>query len=181
MTGQIEDTVIWKKKKYDLLGYEGDEEFPLFTPNQYGMNPRPLHTACWRGFYCTYKIVRNSLYLDALCVGDADAHYPPINDVTPNLKGTVGYYADINLPIPYTGILRIGADFHQEQYIHMGFQKPSAYGIVWDLNCTGGKIIDSRDISDEVKKIEGQYHQSYQGFDVIKRIDDSFSRDLELR
>lgn len=182
MTAQIEDIIIWKRKKYDLLGYEGEvEELEIFTPRQFGMNPQSLHTACYRGFYCGYKIVRNFLYLDSLCVKDRHDHYPLINEVEATIEEGTGYYSELNYPIKYTGILRIGKDFHNEHYIHMGFQKPSAYGVVWDLKLTDGKITGRKDISDEVKKIEGRYRSEYSSLDISERIDDPFRRDLELR
>ena len=185
MTGQIPDTITWKRKKFELLGYEGEEKgCELFNPGQYGMNPQPLHTACWRGFFCGYKIVRNFLYLDTLCVSDGNGCYPPINGVEVNPDGREGpHYSKINLLIPYTGLMRIGADFHWEQYVHMGFQKPSAYGIVWDLAFTDGKITGMKDISEEVKRIEGEYHDGYNKFDseLISKIDDAFKRDMNLR
>ena len=183
MTGQIPDTVIWKKKKYDLLGYEGEEnDVELFDPKIFGLSPQVMHTACYRGFYCTYKIVRNVLYLDILCVNDGHDTYPTINgiDVSPG-RYDAYEYLHLNLPIQYSGLLRIGADFHSEKYIHMGFQKPSAYGIVWDLELSDGKIVGKKDISEKVKDIEGQYHDNYFQHELIDSINDAFKRDMNLR
>lgn len=180
MTGQIPDTIIWKRKEYDLLGYEGEEE-ELFTPEQFGMNPKSINTACWRGFNCEYKIVRNFLYLDTVSITDENDYYPPINGVKATVSPCEGYYSDLSYPVKYTGTLRIGKDFHLEHYVHMGFQKPSAYGVVWDLTLNEGKVTEKKDISEEVKKIEGQYHNEYPDRDIIDRIDDSFKRDLQLK
>lgn len=183
MTSQIPDILIWKRKKFELLGYQREDEgYELFNPEKLGMSPQMMHTACYRGFYCGFRIVKNFLYLDTLCVYDGNGYYPAINgvEVTPGGRNA-SEYANINLLIPYTGLMRIGADFHEEHYIHMGFQKPSAYGIVWDLEFSEGKLIDMKDISEEVKKIEGQYHDTYHNHDIIERIDDSFKRDMELR
>ncbi|MEM4721362.1 MAG: hypothetical protein QXT73_04810 [Candidatus Methanomethylicaceae archaeon] len=35
--------------------------------------------------------------------------------------------------VPFIGKLRLAKDFIQELYVHMGFQKPSAYQTVLDL------------------------------------------------
>ena len=183
MTAQISDSIIWKRKRYELLGYDGDEEnSTLFHPEKYGLSPKMMHTTCYRGYYCTYKIIRNSLFLDTLCVNDGSNNYPDINGITVNQDGTESpEYANIKLFIPFTGVLRIGADFKWEHYVHMGFQKPSAFGIVWDLKFGDGKISEIVDISEEVEKIEGQYQKEYFNRDIIDRIGDSFKRDLLLR
>ncbi len=55
MTAQIPDCIIWKKKQYKILGFDGDEEESLlFNPVEYGFSPMVMHTACYRGYYCTY-------------------------------------------------------------------------------------------------------------------------------
>jgi hypothetical protein len=183
MTGQIHDSVVWKKKRYALLGFDGEEdELPLFNPKDLGFNPIWVRTSCWRGYYCTYKIVRYGFFLDQLCINDGQENYPPVNGVEAGSSNDYGrVYKKILLPIPFTGVLRIGADFKSEYYVHMGFQKPSAFGIVWDLIFRDGKMTDTKDISVEVNEIEGNYHDEYRGRDLIDRIDDSFKRDLQLR
>ena len=141
-----------------------------------------MHTACYRGYYCIYKIVRNGLYLDQLCIKDGHNKYPLINGIEAGPDNNDGrVYEKIDLPILYTGVLRIGADFKSEYYIHMGFQKPSAYGIVWDLTFMDGKMTDMKDISAQVREIEGRYHSEYRNRDFIDQIDNPFKRDLQLR
>lgn len=183
MTAQIPDTVICKRKKFDLLGYEGeDDDEKLFDPSDYGFSPQALHTACWRGYFCGYKISGKLLYLDTLCINDGNDYYPSINGVEVSSEESGGpNYSNINLLIPYTGLMRIGADFHWEHYVHMGFQKPSAYGIVWDIEFSEGKIIDTKDISEKVKEIRGEYHDGYNKRELIDGIYDAFKRDMVLR
>jgi hypothetical protein len=183
MTAQIPDTVIWNTKTYELIGFEGyDDEIGLFNPETYGLSPQMMHTACYRGFYCAYKIVEDALYLDTLCVNDGRGHYPKIHGIeaTPG-RYDAFEYAGLQIHIPYTGLLRIGTDFKRDHYVHMGFQKPSAYGTVWDLELLHGKVVGMKDISEEVKKIEGKYHDEYRTRDIIDGIHVSFKRDLELR
>lgn len=183
MTSQIPDTIIWKTKEYDILGFENtDDETGLFDPKMYGLSPCMMHTACYRGFYCTYAIVDNTLYLDTLCVNDKNGHYPPIHGVDAVPRQYDGFvYEGLHINIPYTGVLRIGTDFRPEHYVHMGFQKPSAYGKVWDMECLHGRVVGMKDISEDVQRIEGKYHDEYWHRDIIEQIHDPFKRDLELR
>jgi hypothetical protein len=63
MTSQIPDTFLYKGEKYELVGLSGEG---LIIPQDYGMQPQMLETACYRGFYSTYEItpeqfaIRNS-------------------------------------------------------------------------------------------------------------------------
>ncbi len=117
-----------------------------------------------------------------MCINDGHNRYPLINGIDAGPDNNDGrVYERIDLPILYTGVLRIGADFKSEYYIHMGFQKPSAHGIVWDLTFMDGKTTDMEDISAQVSEIEGRYHTEYRNRDVIDQIDDPFKRDLQLR
>ncbi len=183
MTAQIPDMIIWKEEKYEILGYEGGEKgIELFNPKKFGLSPQFIHTACGRGFYCTYKIVSDVLYLDTLCVKDEHGNYPTINGIDASPGEDFAYeYRHINLPIQYSGLIRIGTDFLREYYVHMGFQKPSAYGIVWDIEFSEGKIIDTKDISEKVKEIRGEYHDGYHKRALIDGIYDAFKRDMVLR
>ena len=82
MASQIPDRIIWKTNAYEILGFENaDDETGLFDPKMYGLSPCMMHTACYRGFYCTYAIVDDTLYLDSLCVNDENGHYPPIHGI----------------------------------------------------------------------------------------------------
>lgn len=53
MTAQIPDTFIFNGEEYSLIGMKGGD---LISPEQFGMLPGMLHTACYRGFYATYEL-----------------------------------------------------------------------------------------------------------------------------
>lgn len=179
MTGQIPDTVVWKQKKYDLIGYDGGA---LFDPLLYEMQPSPLHTACWRGFFCKYKIIRNRLYLENLNISTEDNNYSPVNSAMPKKSRDAGVvYSKIRLFIPFTGNIRIGTEFQLKFYVHMGFQKPSAYGTVWDLAFFEGKMTGNSDISEQAREIEGEYKDQYSRKEITDRIDDAYDRNMKLR
>ena len=50
---RLPDTFCFKSNAHELIGLEGTG---LFLPEAVGMVPEMLHTACYRGFICTYKI-----------------------------------------------------------------------------------------------------------------------------
>lgn len=47
MTAQISDTFLFKGDQYSLIGMSGGD---LISPEQFGMEPKMIHTACYRGF-----------------------------------------------------------------------------------------------------------------------------------
>ena len=60
MTAQISDTFLFKGDEYSLIGMNGGD---LASPEQFGMEPEMIHTACYRGFYATYEFTEKTLEL----------------------------------------------------------------------------------------------------------------------
>ncbi|MEM4721363.1 MAG: hypothetical protein QXT73_04815 [Candidatus Methanomethylicaceae archaeon] len=48
MTAQIPEKFFYKGELFDLVGIEGGN---LVFPQDFGMEPEALHTACWRGLF----------------------------------------------------------------------------------------------------------------------------------
>src|SRR5262245_26127009 len=99
MTAQMPDTLLIENESYDIVRMSGEE---LITPEQFGMRPHFLHTACWRGYNNTYSIVQNSLFLLEMVVGSAV--YLPINGIV----ATNGKYSNLHLRVSFTGGLLAG-------------------------------------------------------------------------
>lgn len=197
MTAQATDTFIYKRKEYDLIGLKGAG---LFSPDDIGMIPEMMHTACYRGFICTYKIVRNRLYLDKLVIREANGNYLPVNGVEPEKQYTndliklldpgiegdrenpvfTATYHGLKMPIPFTGKIRLARGFIQEFYIHMGYQKPTAFRTVYDLTFDGGKILELQDRSAEMEQKRGAFRVHYESNYGIDAIEDAFSLDMDL-
>jgi hypothetical protein len=175
MTAQIEDILVYKRKKYAIVGVEGDG---LFTPERYGMRPRMIHTACQRGFYLVYRLVKNRLTLQELTLREQNQRYLPINGVEAVMRESNGHYRGLDVRVPFSGTLRIARDFIQEHYVHMGFQKPSAYKTVLDLTFNLGELEKADDISSRMNRKAGAFKQRYESGDVVERIDEAFSLDL---
>jgi hypothetical protein len=150
MTGQIHDRVIYEGIEYDLISVNGEG---LFEPSTYGMFPKMLHTACWRGFYCTYTIEQLDLFLTSLTIRTNDEQYPPIDGKSPSDDGyRTMRYINLRLPMLFRGKLLLGADFIRERYVHMGFQAPEAYQKVVEATFLAGKLISMQDCSTDFFK-----------------------------
>ncbi|NJN13813.1 MAG: hypothetical protein HC815_40425, partial [Richelia sp. RM1_1_1] len=82
MTSQIPDTFIYNGEEYELIALDGEG---LITPQDYGMNPEMLHTACYRGFYSTYEITNDGLFLTEMVIGEVEEGYKSIQGIMPTL------------------------------------------------------------------------------------------------
>jgi hypothetical protein len=158
MTAQIEDVVRFEGEEYHIIGLDGPEPFDAL---ERGFQPRMIHTACYRGYYCAFGVAHGRLRLDRLTVLDDRDEYPPVNGVEPQLSepspdgegGTwrgPAEYVGLELPLSFTGRMRLAREFRQERYVHMGFQRPDAYETVLDLTFEDGRLVDTVDRSAEI-------------------------------
>lgn len=177
MTAQISDTFLFKGEEYELIGVAGGD---LISPEQYGMRPMMMHTACYRGFYATYELTDDGLYLRELTLREENGEYKPIDGVLPDKEEHQASYHNLNVRTSFSGKLRLAKDFIRELYVHMGFQKPSAFRTVLDVTLKEGKVIELRDRSKEMEEIRGSFKRRYEGGDMIQSIDDAFSLDMDL-
>lgn len=177
MTAQISDTFLFKGEEYTLVGMSGGE---LITPYDFGMKPEALHTACWRGFYSTYEISADEIFLKDMTMREKDGNYKPINNILPEVTDGEAHYLDVHMRISFTGKVRIAKDFINELYIHMGFQKPSAFRKVLDLSFEDGLLIDVKDRSEEMEQKRGAFKKEYESKDITEGIDEAFSLDMDV-
>ncbi|MEH1867409.1 MAG: hypothetical protein V7K69_20695 [Nostoc sp.] len=87
MTSQIPDTFLYNAEEYELVALDGER---LIT---YGMQPQMLHTACYRGFYSTYEITNDGLFLTEMVIGEVEEGHKSIQGIMPKLpsKESHGY------------------------------------------------------------------------------------------
>jgi len=154
MTAQIHDTIIWKRLDFDIVYFD----LTLFNPLNYGINPESLHTACYRGFYCQYKLINKSLYLHSLTIRNDKGRYPLINGVKSELckhknRITRATYTNLKLPIKKTGVMRIGNGFIRGLFQHMGFQEAIAYNTLMELSFVNGKLQSAKDLSSSAESL----------------------------
>lgn len=186
MTAQIPDTFIYEKQEYELVGLSGEG---LPTAEFFGMKPKTLHTACWRGYYMTFEIKDNKLFLKDLFLRTRNGKYKSVNGIKPKKHDefgmTIRKYENIDYQVPFTGKIRLAKDFIDELYIHMGFQKPSAFKTVIDFTLKNGQIIKIEDISKVFEKKRGAFKKHFEEggaypLKLLQLIDESFSLDMDI-
>lgn len=175
MTGQIPDTFIYNEDKFELVYLKGGN---LITPQDYDMNPQMLHTACYRGFYSTYEIKNNQLLLQEMVVGEITGQYPEINGVQPKQQD-YRVYENLNLLTDFTGIIRIAKELIDALYIHMGYQKGTAYEILLEFQFQHGHLIDFKDLSEQNRKKRGAFKQDTKNKSPLEIVNDSFDLTLD--
>ena len=163
MTSQIPDSVRYEGVEYEIVGIAGDG---LFHPFDHGLAPVPLHTACWRGFICTYEVADCALLLRHLVVGvDRTQDRRPIGEVTPPIDGVVAdfddrehvvHYKGMHLPVPFTGGLLLGEGFISDLYVHMGFHPAWKYERVVELVVEDGAVVSASDRSAAMAKLRAE-------------------------
>lgn len=149
MTAQIVDTFLFKVDENSLIGMNGGD---LALHEQFGMEPEMMHTACYRGFYATYELTEESLYLRALTFREKNANYVPIEGIKPAKEDYQATYDGLSVVAPFMGKIRLAKDFIEELYIHMGYQKPTAFKTVLDITLKEGCVVEIKDRSQEMKQ-----------------------------
>lgn len=152
MTAQRHDMLLLEGTTYAIVALENT--WP-FRPSDYGLTPEPFASSCCRGYCATYAVHEQRLVLDALAIAGRESQAPTWRG-TPCAKARFGAKCrewtveDIELPIPYTGRLVLGASFLAEYYVHMGFQSPHAFNTVLELQFVHGVMGYQRDCSDRM-------------------------------
>ncbi len=177
MTAQQPDRAFYAGQEYSIIGTSGEG---LVVPQQFGLKPVALTTACWRGFVCTYR-VDEDLVLQELEVHTETGDVPRINGVVPRVEVPYIFYENLDLPVELTGQLRLASGFISEFYVHMGFQKASAFETVIDMTFDSGKLTEMQDRSAEVEALRGQFKEGYDEMEIMKRIEEAFSMDMDLK
>ncbi len=160
MTGQMVDTILLDGETYDVVtsGTEG-----LFEPEAFGLHPLGLSPGSWRGYVCRYSLDGEQLVLDRLEVSQTSRDgelpdWPAIGGVTPVEAGESSVvhshvYADVGLPVPYTGEMIVARDHIPGPYVPMGFQPAWRYRRVIELQFEDGLLTSRRDVSDLMAQI----------------------------
>ncbi len=177
MTAQISDTFLFKDDEYSLIGMQGGD---LVSPDQFGMEPEMMHTACYRGFYATYELTEEALYLRELTLREKNENYLPIEGSKPEKAEYQATYRDLSVRVCFTGKIRLAKDFIEELYIHMGYQKPTAFETVLDIALKDGQVTEIKDRSRDIEQKRGAFKKHYKSGNMIKKIEDAFSLDMDL-
>ncbi len=177
MTAQISDRFIFKGDEYSLIGMKGGD---LASPEQFGMEPEMIHTACYRGFYASYELTEEALYLRELTLREKNGNYLPIEGIEPAKEEYQATYHGLSVVVHFTGKIRLAKDFIEELYIHMGYQKPTAFKTVLDITLKEGRVVEIKDRSQEMEEKRGSFKKHYESGNMIQTIDEAFSLDMDL-
>ena len=184
MTAQTHDTILYNEESCWIIGASNGE---LFNPIWFGIVPEIISTACYRGYYATFEIKDSNLFLQEITLNGKDKNYSLIFGTAPEIiEYNLEVYHNLNWKCSFTGSIRIGSDFIPEFYIHMGFQKPTAFKKVLDIKILEGKILEVVDRSFEVQKRQGEFYHRYKkltkNLDFISKANhEAFLLDMELR
>ncbi len=157
MTAQMPDQFFYKDQKLDLVGINGSG---LSTPLDFKIKTRASSTACWRGYVMRYIITNSELILDGFWFSPIDNELPDINRIKPiklsreNSEWSSFFtneYRNLNKKIPFNGSIWVGKDFMYSEYVHMGFQSPTAYKTILKFDFKDGSIVN---IEDKSKAVE---------------------------
>ncbi len=162
MTGQEPDRFYYKDQRLDLVGIKGSD---LTIPSNLGIETYSSSTSCWRGYIMRYKIIEKQLILDGFWFNSKNDDLPQINGVkpikTPDVKPESGdwmsfmfkfEYKNLSMRIGFSGSIWLAKDFIGSEYVHMGFQSPSAYKKVLKFDFENGIIINVEDKSKAVEE-----------------------------
>ncbi len=114
MSDQIVDTLIYQEYEYPLLAVKG---IGLALPQHFGIEPEVIDKWCKRGYYLRYLCSEDGLYLSEMTVKAQNSIYPEIAGIRSfvALAGLFAArrYADLKIPVPFTGSLIIGKEFRR--------------------------------------------------------------------
>jgi len=80
--------------------------------------------------------------------------------------------------------MRLAKDFIRELYIHMGYQKATAFETVLDVTLKNGRVVEITDRSQEIEQKRGAFKEYFESGDMSsdmrQKIEEAFSLDMDL-
>ncbi|MBN1800826.1 MAG: hypothetical protein JW891_04925 [Candidatus Lokiarchaeota archaeon] len=200
MTAQEPDRFYYHDQHLDLVGIRGND---LPIPSDFGIETHSNATNCWRGYVMRYKIVRNKLILEGFWFNSKSDNLPEINGLGPVKTSEIKFesiitsedwlnrsfqyeYRNLNKIIHFNGSLWLGKDFIQSEYVHMGFQSPTAYKTVLKFDFKEGIIVRVEDKSKQANSARESgtckepQPESMKSEDLEKWIAKRFSLDIDF-
>jgi hypothetical protein len=62
------------------------------------------------------------------------------------------FYENMGLKTKFTGKILLAKDFISEMYVHMGYQRPSSYRTVLEIEVRDGAILEVKDLSEKMEE-----------------------------
>ncbi len=151
MSGQMSDVIVVDGVEYAIVEPSIPED--LFDARAHGISPVMLHTANTRGVSARYRISEGRLELSELQVGSVDA--PPALDgveASTDEYGQTWTYLNVDMPIPFTGDLIVGAQPILDLFVHAGFLPVWHYERVLAFDLEEGVLQGQEDRSEQVRE-----------------------------
>jgi hypothetical protein len=191
MTAQINDTVFYLRREYAIAGINGSG---LFDPEEHGISPVMISTACWRGYYCAYQVAEGMLRLKQLHIGlDKEAVAVAKRGEGPILFGVLPRHDDrkwcfvydgLRQFVPFTGGLLLAAGLIRGLRVPAGFHPAWMYEGVRELIFEQGRVVQEADRSKEMAQIREEIvHLPLRPTDpdkrdeIMKWVENCFSRE----
>ncbi len=152
MTAQEADEVRFGGRWFGITAVAGAG---LFDPAAHGIEPRSLHTACWRGHVERYEVTGERLVLRELRAGSADTP-PPLDGVAPRWsdRDHAWRYRKLAVATAFTGRLLIGRGrWADGPYLNMGFPPAWVCTDVRELTFRDGVLLAADDLSSELDAV----------------------------
>lgn len=167
MTAQITDEYTFNDELYTIIAISDPIDF---RPEEHGFQPSAASTACWRGYWCEYRITEEEIYLDKFHVHQDGAMRYPVFCGQKAHKSRYKYenmlvYSDLHFVIHFTGSIVLGRGSISKYCVNMGFQRAWAYEKVIELRFENGAVVETVDHSDYVRQIRREIELDPTGFD----------------
>ncbi len=153
MSEQIKHKIHYRGKTYEILDGEGSL---LVMPQDYGIWPGMVSTACGRGYWHEYAVDDGKLFWKTLYVHAFDDQYPVINGVTPVVDEITSHhvYQDLHIRLSLTGSMLIGFGcFRRFRYRMDGYEEAWWYHKVYELHFENGILTEVKAMHSEMEAI----------------------------
>ena len=161
MTTQIPDAFLYKDEYFQFLGFENPNHF--FRIADLGINPKPISTACWRGYVALFSIDKDGRLVLKELQTTFENELPTINGIDPKViirehneerhegccrfqySKSFGHfkYSDLNILINYNGriIITDCYRFTSERWLFTEFYGLYPIEKVIELSFINGEFI----------------------------------------
>lgn len=170
MTEQITDRFFYNGERYALIEIDGEN---LIIPQTYGIEPKMWNTACADGFYSTYEITNNGLFLIKMTIGHVDGDWKPIQGVMPTPDEDRAFggfsYKGLNIFTKFTGRILLGKDFIQipNFYDPMAYRYAISFQTLFEFTFAAGKLVSIQDLSAENAQNRSAFKQRFNTQDTV--------------
>lgn len=156
MTGQVSDKVYFNNEEFKLLAVYPEQPF---TPEEIGLTPRSVSTACHRGYVCNFEVAVKQFRLKSLelSLWNEDRVIPP-NEMPPlfgksaikpldQYSNNVGEYINLEYKLPFSGEVLFGRFDEVYRSFWAGYTRAWECEEVWHLKSTNGEITEIKNVS----------------------------------